>query len=268
MCIFHCQEGGAAVRRYTGKKRDPRRWAALDNLRGLTLLSMIAYHACWDMVWIFGADWSWYRSAAAYAWQQSICWTFILLSGFCWPMGSRPLRRGLEVFGGGVLVTAATLLFMPPNRIVFGVLTLLGTCMLVMIPLERGLRHVPSWAGLAGSGLLFVLLRNVNGGFLGFEGLRFLALPSWLYRNLATAFLGFPPGDFYSTDYFPMLPWFFLFLTGYFFNRLWRDHRRIRAGGNRIPLLSALGRCSLPVYLLHQPVVYGILWTVLWLKGV
>ena len=68
------------MRRYTGKKRDVRRWAALDNLRGLTLLSMIAYHACWDMVYLFGADWGWYRSAAAYVWQQSICWTFILLS--------------------------------------------------------------------------------------------------------------------------------------------------------------------------------------------
>ena len=53
------------MRRYTGKKRDVRRWAALDNLRGLTLLSMIAYHACWDMVYLFGADWDWYASAAA-----------------------------------------------------------------------------------------------------------------------------------------------------------------------------------------------------------
>lgn len=248
------------MRRYRGKKGDTRRWAALDNLRGLTLLSMAAYHACWDMVYLFGADWDWYRTAAAYVWQQSICWTFILLSGFCFPLGSRPLRRGLEVFGGGLLVTAATLLFMPENRVVFGVLTLLGTCMLLMVPLERVLRSVPAWAGLMGSALLFFLLRDVNGGFLGFEGLRISALPLRLYRNLFTAFLGFPPAGFFSTDYFSLLPWFFLFLAGYFVNRLWRDRRRIPTGGSRLPVLGALGRHSLPAYLLHQPVVYGLLW--------
>lgn len=186
------------MRRYTGKKRDVRRWAALDNLRGLTLLSMIAYHACWDMVYLFGADWDWYASAAAYVWQQSICWTFILLSGFCWPLGSKPLRRGLEVFGGGLAVTAATLLFMPANRVVFGVLTLLGSCMLLMIPLERFLARLPAWAGLGGSALLFWFLRDVNRGLLGRVGLStYLAvLPGWPYRNLFTAFLGFPPGGF------------------------------------------------------------------------
>lgn len=257
------------MRRYTGKKWDTRRWAALDNLRGLTLLSMIAYHACWDMVYIFGADWGWYRSTLAYLWQQSICWTFILLSGFCWSLGSHPLRRGLEVFGGGLLVTAVTLLIMPENRVVFGVLTLLGSCMLLMIPLERLLRRVPAWAELAGSAVLFWLLRHVNQGFLGRVGpATYLAsLPAGLYRNLATAFLGFPPAGFFSTDYFSLLPWLFLFLAGYFINRLWRERGRIPSGGLRIPLLGALGQYSLPVYLIHQPVIYGLLWCLTALRG-
>lgn len=249
--------------RYRGKKRDAGRWAALDNLRGLTLVSMIAYHACWDMVWIFGADWDWYRSTWAYIWQQSICWTFILLSGFCFSMGSRPLRRGLEVFAAGLLVTAVTLAAMPENRVVFGVLTLLGTSMLLMVPLDRVFRQAPPWAGLAGSAILFWLLRDVSRGFLGRLGFStwLAALPPWLYRNLGTAFLGFPPRDFFSTDYFPLLPWFFLFLTGYFLHRLWRRRRNLPTGGERLPVINALGRNSLPVYLLHQPVIYGVLWT-------
>lgn len=256
------------MRRYTGKNKwNARRWAALDNLRGLTLVSMIAYHTCWDMVYLFGMDWAWYRSPGAYVWQQSICWTFILLSGFCFSLGSRPLRRGLEVFGGGLLVTAVTLLFTPETRVVFGVLTLLGSCMLLMVPLERLFRQLPAWAGLTGSALLFFLLRNVNRGCLGFEGLSLSSLPAALYQNLATAFLGFPPAGFFSTDYFSLLPWFLLFLTGYFLNRLWRERRRIPAGGTRIPVLGALGQYSLPVYLLHQPVVYGLLWAGFWLTG-
>ena len=46
-----------------------------DTLRGLTLVSMIVYHACWDLVYLYRLDWDWYRSFWAYAWQQSICCT-------------------------------------------------------------------------------------------------------------------------------------------------------------------------------------------------
>ena len=47
------------------KSLHPQRIAALDVLRGLTLLSMIAYHTCWDLVYLFRMDWGWYRSTGA-----------------------------------------------------------------------------------------------------------------------------------------------------------------------------------------------------------
>ena len=46
----------------------------LDTLRGMTLVSMMVYHACWDLVYLFRQDWAWYRSFGAHLWQQSICW--------------------------------------------------------------------------------------------------------------------------------------------------------------------------------------------------
>lgn len=107
------------------------RYALLDELRGLDLLSMIGYHACWDLIFLFGMSAAWYTGWQGHLWQQSICWVFILLSGFCLPLGHRPLRRGLIVSGAGVLVTVVTLLFMPEDRVVFGVLTLLGAAMLI-----------------------------------------------------------------------------------------------------------------------------------------
>lgn len=243
------------------------RFARLDTVRGWALLSMIAYHASWDLVYLFGADWPWYEGFAAHVWQQSICWTFILLSGFCWPLGRRQARRGLTVFLCGALITAVTWLFMPSNLVYCGVLTLLGTSSLLLVPLDSLLRRVPARLGLTVSFSLFLLLRDVNSGWLGFEGLRLCRLPAALYRNHFTALLGFPPAGFFSTDYFSLLPWFFLFLTGYFVSRLWRERRRIPMGGTRVPVLSALGRYSLPVYLLHQPVVYGLLWGLLRLNG-
>ena len=144
-----------------------RRFNGLDTIRGITLVSMIAYHACWDMVYIFGADWDWYRSDGAYLWQQSICWTFILLSGYCVQMGRHRLRRGLLAFGGGALVSAVTFFFMPEDLVFWGVLSLLGAAVLLTIPLEPLLRRIPARAGLAGSFLFFMLLRDVDrGGFL------------------------------------------------------------------------------------------------------
>ena len=237
-----------------------RRIAALDTLRGLMLVSMIAYHACWDLVYLFHRDWDWYRGTGAYIWQQSICWTFILLSGFCWQMGRHPLRRGLTVFGCGAAVSAVTLLFMPEERILFGVLTLIGSSMLLMIPVEKAARRIPVGAGLALSLALFALLRNVNRGTLGFEGLVLAELPAGLYRGLLTAYLGFPGPGFFSTDYFSLLPWFFLFLAGYFLRRLLeRPMAEWDPDALRCPPLAALGRRSLAVYMVHQPVVYGAL---------
>lgn len=228
----------------------------LDAVRGCALASMILYHAVWDLVYIFGTDWPWYRGVGAYVWQQSICWTFILLSGYCWSLGRRQLRRGLTVFACGALVTAATWLFMPGNLVQFGVLTLLGSASILLWGLAPLLSRLPARAGLAGSFSLFLLLRNVNSGCLGFEGLRLLRLPEGLYRNRLTAFLGFPPADFFSTDYFSLLPWLFLFLTGYF---LFRLHPPEGRKTRRIPLAAAVGRRSLLIYMLHQPVVYGVL---------
>ena len=64
----------------------PSRYQLLDTLRGLCLLSMVAYHGMYDLVDIFGLPSSWYWGRPGYLWQQSICWTFILLSGMCWQL--------------------------------------------------------------------------------------------------------------------------------------------------------------------------------------
>lgn len=232
----------------------------LDTLRGVMLISMICYHGMWNLCYLFGVPAPWYRALPGYVWQQSICWTFLLLSGFCWSMSRNHGKRGLTVFGGGALVTLVTLIFMPENRIVFGVLTCIGSAMLLLALLEPLLKKIPAGPGCAGSFLIFFLVRNCPEGSLGFENLVLWDLPRWLYRNYATAFLGFPQPGFFSTDYFPLIPWFFLFLTGYFLYRLFQGRQlneKLFARG-QVPVLSWLGRHSLIVYLLHQPILYGL----------
>lgn len=232
----------------------------LDALRGFLMLNMIAYHGMWNLVYLFGVKASWYSGTPKYLWQQFICWSFITLSGFCWSFSRNHLKRGALVFGGGAIVSLVTCVLMPENRILFGVLTCIGSCMILMIPLEKWAKKVPAAAGMAVSFGLFLLLRNCPKGSLGFEGLVITELPRWLYRNNLTAYLGFPQPGFFSTDYFSVLPWIFLFVTGFFLQRFLaqRDLNEKLFARGQVPVLNWIGRHSLIVYLLHQPILYGL----------
>ncbi len=238
------------------------RYEYLDVLRGLTLISMIMYHALWDLVYIADVDIRWFQGSGAYIWQQSICWTFIFLAGFCWSLGRKKRKRGCIVFAAGMLITLVTLVFMPQQRVVFGVLTLLGSCMLLMIPLEKLLRKVPSVVGVPLMAGCFLLTRNMNNGYLGVGELILLKLPhEWYDCGFIMTYLGFVDRDFYSTDYFSLFPWIFLFLVGYFGYRLatekgFLNNAVLRKIHNKP--LAFVGRNSLFIYLLHQPIIYAV----------
>ena len=234
------------------------RYALLDELRGLDLVSMMLYHGCWDLVYLFGIQADWYYGLPGHLWQQSICWVFILLSGFCVQLGHHTLRRGAQVFGAGALVTAVTLLFLPEDVVWFGVLTLLGSSMLLTAALDPLLRRVPPAVGVAVSALLFWGTYPTMNGFWNLPGGR-LALPQALYASYPTAYLGFMPKSFFSTDYFPLLPWLFLFWAGYFLHHLVGRGRLAPLRRSVCPPLGWMGRHSLVLYLLHQPVILGVL---------
>ena len=234
------------------------RYHLLDDIRGLTLISMILYHGCWDLVYLLGVNIPWYHTEKAHLWQQSICWTFILLSGFCMTLSVRKWRRGAVVFAAGLLVTAATLVFLPEDRVVFGVLTFLGSAMLLTALLWRGLERIHPVIGMALSGVLFYVFRTVNAGWLQLWGTETITLPASWYHGLAATYVGFQAPDFYSTDYFSLLPWIFLFWAGLYlglFVEQLGGWKRTVLGIN-IPPLSFLGRNSLLIYLLHQPLLY------------
>lgn len=235
------------------------RYRKLDGIRGFALLNMIAYHAVWDLVYLYGVPWDWYRSKGGYIWQQGICWTFIFLSGFCLPLGQHPVKRGLTVFGGGAVITVVTLVLMPQNRVVFGVLTLIGSCMIITGVLDKRLRKLSPLFGLLVSFGLFYVTRNVNNGWLGFERGNLIKLPDALYANLVTTYLGFPKQDFYSTDYFSLVPWLFLFWSGYFLFHFLKQGNALKILENGgVPPLEWLGKHSFVIYMLHQPVIYLI----------
>lgn len=241
------------------------RYPIPDALRGFSLLSMAGFHLTWDLIWLFGVRFPAGSDTLLYLWQQSICWSFIFLSGFSLPFGRRPFRRGGELFCCGAAVAAVSFLLssleLTDGPLLFGILTFLGSAAILCAGLRPLLRRISAAAGFWASLLLFAVFRGVNQGVFGFPPF-FPAAPvpeNW-YRNLFTAFLGFPPENFYSLDYFSLFPWIFLYASGLFFHRLLKEQGRMPILARPAPrLLTFLGRRSLSFYLLHQPVIFGIL---------
>lgn len=233
----------------------------IDNIRALAMISMVIYHAMWDLVYLYGVRVPWYHGKAAFYWQQSICWTFILLAGFCSKMSRNLIRHGVIVSIWGIVVMVVTQVLMPGNAIWFGVLTLIGSCTLLMAFLKRYMAKIPPTLGFFVAFGLFVFTYHVGRGYIGFLGTRLLEVPDAFYRNLFTAYLGFPPVRFYSTDYFPLIPWMFLYFSGAFLHGLWAKYRPevMEKNSNRIAGLTYLGKYALVVYVLHQPIIYGVL---------
>ncbi len=237
-----------------------KRYRFLDLLRGLNLISMITYHALYNLNYLYGHPMKWYRSAPGYIWQQAICWTFIFLSGFCLDLGrterKHQIQRGLLLSACGLIITLVTVIVMPSSVIIMGVLSFFGLAVLVTAFLKPLLLKIPPAAGLCFSLLLFFLTREINTGWLGFETLRLFELPRFLYQGNLMMILGFPHENFFSTDYFSLFPWIFLFWSGMYTWKLLHNHNLLP-----VPFLQTcgfrplewIGRHTLPIYMLHQP---------------
>lgn len=112
------------------------RYDYLDVIRGLALTSMVFYHGMWDLVYIAGVNIPWFSGSLGYVWQQSICRTFILLSGFCFSLSRQKWKRGSITFMCGLIITIVTLAITPQERVIFGILTFLGSSALILAALD------------------------------------------------------------------------------------------------------------------------------------
>ena len=223
----------------------------LDAFRGICILGMIVVHFVYDVTVLYRLA-KWQIPEAFYFVQRWGGVLFLLISGICVTLGSRSIRRGLIVFGCGMVITAVTygmyaLDFSDKSILIyFGVLHCLGICM-ILWPLFRKL---PTWA-LAILGAVMVAFG------LYLQGISPASTP-WLLP------LGFTYPGFVSSDYFPLLPNLGYFLLGAVLGRtLYRQKKsllpRVNPGNSPVRFFTACGRLSLPIYMLHQPVITGLI---------
>lgn len=249
---------------YFGKMKEQKeptnfsRLHLLDGLRGLAVINMALFHLCFDLFVLYQKAPDWYERTPVALWQQMICQTFILISGISWNLGKHPWKQGLKLNLLGAGITLVTCWVLPDSAIWFGILTFLGCACILLIPLEGVLKRIPPLAGVLGFLVLFLLTKNLARGYVGIGAFRW-ELPRLLYACKALTPLGFPWPGFSSGDYFPLFPWFFLYLAGYFsYPLLIRRKRLQKALTLRLPVLSGIGRNSLWIYVLHQPVCLAV----------
>ena len=234
----------------------------LDEIRGFAIICMIFHHAFLDVGDVLGLGWG-YKVFDALCIVQPIFWAaFIIISGMCSRLSRNSVKRGIIVLVCGGVITLVTALIMPllgfaGAEIYFGILHCLGICMIItglLMPLFKKLDYR---IGALISLIMFLFLYGIEGGKLCF-GL--INLPDSIYQYNFLAPLGFHNNSFHSADYFPILPWIFMFFFGSFVGKIAVDERLPEAMYKKhSKFLSFVGRNSLWVYIAHQPILYAIL---------
>lgn len=236
-----------------------KRYYILDIIRAVAIINMVAYHFLYDL-YNFGLI-DWFFAPPMNVWQQCICITFIFLSGFCFQLGRRQWKRGLIILGCAValsLVTFVMEIVAPGSFISFGILCFMASATLITVPLHILFKKVKyaHWVGFFACLIAFVLLKDINNGTIIFGSVN---VPESLYHNYLTSYLGFPSLDFASGDYFAILPWIFLYLTGYFAFSIAKQFDLLKYLSRlRCKPLEFIGRHSLIIYMAHQVVLFPV----------
>ncbi len=240
-------------------KSDRRRIHLIDEVRGLSIILMVFYHAFFILGDFFGFEFMHEAQVFFSPLQPLFACLFIFISGISSNLSRSNFKRGIRLLLIALGFTLVTVVLLPRfdisgAEIVFGILHLLSISMLMYVLLKKPLEKVPTIIGVAVCFVLFLLTFSVQSGKL-----MWFDLPQSLYRHSFLAPLGFPPYGFYSADYFPILPYMFMFFAGTFFGRLEKEDRIPKSWYvSRCRPLSVIGGKTLIIYVLHWPIIFVI----------
>lgn len=234
------------------------RYWEIDTLRGVAIVMMVIFHLMWDLVSfditpdvvLYAGFWKYF--------QRTTAITFLLLVGISLTVSYRRAKaqqpdvalfpkffwRGLRIFGVGMgfTVIAWATGF---GYVHFGILHLIGTAIILAYPLLEY-----RWLNL----ILWLIFFFLGGA------IRYIYLPhNWL------AWLGFHTRLYAPLDYFPLIPWFGVVLLGIAIgNAVYRPQGRLiplpdLSAWVPVRLLQWLGKHSLIIYVIHQPLLLAIL---------
>lgn len=218
----------------------------LDAARGVGIIAVVVYHAAFDLTFFGYVDWPVGTHPLWRAFAAAAASTFVFLVGVSLVVAHREgirwrafLRRLAIIVVAAGAVTVGTM-FVMPVPIYFGILHAIATFSVLALPFLR----LP---------VLVTLLVAVVVFALPFVGRSEIFAGAWAYP------LGLAPVAPLAFDYEPIFPWFSVTLLGVVVGRL-MPVRPPPANPERVwTALAWLGRYSLIIYLVHQPILFAIL---------
>jgi uncharacterized membrane protein len=231
----------------------------IDTLRGVALIAMATYHFTWDLEFFGYIDPGTATQGFFRVYARSIASSFLFLAGLSLVLAHYPtirwrsfFKRFAMVAGAALAISIATLLAFPGEWIYFGILHNIALSSLVGLALLR--LPIP---------VLAALVALVVAGMVVDYSLMPGALDHPIFNSRLLAWIGFAEITPRSNDYVPLFPWIAALVAGIAIARLalarnWLP--RLAAIQTRPNLLSSAGRHSLVIYLVHQPVLIGLVY--------
>lgn len=214
----------------------------VDLLRVAALILMVLYHFIYDLDAFTHAS----VNSQTLPWMlvgKSAAFLFIFLSGICSNLSRHPLHNSITLLLWAFLITFITYIALRETFVRFGILHFLG-CMLLFYPIFKNRSNIFLILLTLISIILGVLLKNIFG------------IGSWLLP------LGITYRGFASIDYFPIFPYSGIFILGILFYRFRYAAIQNSSSFSLPPIFEKMSRNSLPIYILHQPVLLSILFII------
>jgi len=224
----------------------------IDFLRGLSIILMVGYHLLYDLGAMAGVAslLGFTTDLSTPAWlaaQYFFAGLFVILSGISSTLSRGNVRRALKLLAVALLITGVTFVFNRAATVHFGILHCLGASILIYgLAFEKAKTRACAAAGAAVLAVSVAVPLALKGVAIRFD---------WLLP------LGVHTPDYSSFDYFPLLPWFGVFLAGAALGKsVYAPRRSLIRRRLPVTFINFAGRHSLLIYILHQPTILAALY--------
>ena len=231
----------------------------IDFFRFFAIINMVIYHTYYDLKFVFLVKSPIFYSNKWNILQQYICISFIFLSGVSCNYSSNLLKKAFKLSIISILITVVTVNVSKDLAIYFGIIHFLTVLTIVIlfiskINANKINNEILFWIFI----LIFILFKR--GVFYRNEF--YNNIYSFMSKLPFSFVLGFPKNDFFSSDYFPIIPWIFLGVSGYYFHRTKISIKVEEFFKDiKIPkIITFISKKSLIIYVLHQVVIYTVLY--------